>query len=170
MLDNYWDENAYTRIVAATYDQERDLVTVSFADGDTVAVAAWRLFRSTNKEPDWERLRVVDNYHINVPVKPGTGDLGSGETDVPGFTIRSMTDPIFAADLARHAAESARSGGERLRELRERRGLTRGELAARRIARTDYFTYRTGTLYGVVHNTRGHRRRDGLYAPRSPAR
>jgi len=131
MLDNYWDDNAYTRIVAATYDQERDLVTVSFADGDTVAVAAWRLLRSTNKEPDWERLRVVDNYHINVPVKPGTGDLGSGETDVPGFTIRSMTDPIFAADLARHAAESARSGGERLGELRERRGLTRGELAAR---------------------------------------
>jgi len=129
MAGNYWDDDAYTRITMAAHDRESDSIAVSFADGDIVTVAAWRLLRSTNRSPDWEQLRVVDNYHITIPIEPGTGDLGSDETDVPGFTIRSMIDPIFAAHLARHAEESARRGGERLRELRERRGLTRGEIA-----------------------------------------
>src|SRR5579875_3483536 len=130
MSDNYWDDDAYTRIIATTYDRQRDQIAVSFADGDTVTVAAWRLLRSTNRSPDWEHLRVVDNYHITIPLEPGTGDLGSDETDVPGFTIRSMTDPIFAAHLARHAEQSARGVGERLRELRERRGMTIEAVAA----------------------------------------
>jgi DNA-binding XRE family transcriptional regulator len=131
MLDNYWDDDAYTRIIAVTHDRERDQLALSFADGDTVTVATWRLLRSTNRSPDWEHMHVVDDYHIIIPVASGTGDLGSDETDVPGFTIRSMTDPLFAAHLARHAEEAARRGGERLRELRERRGLTIDEIASR---------------------------------------
>jgi len=129
--DNDWDDDAYVRIVDARYDPERDELTVRFADGENISLAAWRLLRSTTRAPDWASLRVVDGYHISVPVAAGSGDLGTDETDIPGTTIRSIGDPVFAAHMARQAEESARHVGQRLKSLRQARGLTTRQVAGR---------------------------------------
>ncbi len=129
--DNYWDDDAYVRIADARYDPGHDELTVRFADGESVSLAAWRLLRSTTRAPDWANLGVVDGYHITVPVAAGSGDLGTDETDIPGTTIRSISDPAFAAHMARQAEESARHVGGRLKALRQARGLTAQQVAER---------------------------------------
>ena len=70
-----------------------------------------------------QQLR-VDHYHLEIPARPEP-------IEVPGFTIRALTDPIFAAHLARKAEESARQVGTRLRALRKARGLTTAQVAER---------------------------------------
>ncbi len=131
MADNYWDDEAYVRIADARYDPVCDELEARFDDGDLVRLATWRLVRATVRDADWTRLRVVDRYHINVSVAPGTGDLGTDEIDIPGTTIRSIADPLFAAHLARGAEESARQVGGRLKALRLGRGLTTQQVAER---------------------------------------
>ena len=108
MKHNDWDDDAYVRIVDARYDPGHDELTVRFADGESISLAAWRLLRSTTRAPDWANLGVVDGYHITVSVAAGSGDLGTDETDIPGTTIRAISDPLFAAHMARHAEDSAR--------------------------------------------------------------
>jgi len=129
--NNDWDDDAYARIAYARYDPERDELTVRFVDGESLSLAAWRLLRSTTRTPDWTNVRVVDGYHINVPVAAGSGDLGTDETDIPGTTIRAISDPLFAAHMARQAEESARQVGDRLKVLRQARGLTTRQVAER---------------------------------------
>ena len=48
-----------------------------------------------------------------------------------GDTIRTLTDPQFAAEMAQAAAHNALRVGAALRTLRRQRGLTTAELGAR---------------------------------------
>jgi len=89
------DDDAYVRIVDARDDPERDELTVRFADGESISLSAWRRPRSTTHAPDWTSRRVVDGYHINVPVAVGSGDLSTDETDIPGTTIRIRVGPLL---------------------------------------------------------------------------
>lgn len=126
----YWDAYEYDRIESAAYDGTSDMLHVRFANGDEVLVHASEVVRP-RVHADWARLEVVEHRHITVPVAPGMGDLGEDTTDVPGFYIRSLTDAEFRAHLARKAEESARRVGQRIRALRQARGLSAKDVATR---------------------------------------
>jgi DNA-binding Xre family transcriptional regulator len=121
---HYWDDESYIRIDDAGYDAQSGTLTVSFRDGETVRVSAWRLLRPDQRDPRWDHLEVVDNYYIHVPAE-------GMAVDVPGTTIRALTDPAFAAHLAREAEVSARHVGARLQALRKARGLTTQQVGER---------------------------------------
>jgi DNA-binding Xre family transcriptional regulator len=73
----------------------------------------------------------MDCYYLHISVLlPANGD-GAETLDIPGLTIRALTDPEFSAHLARAAAEQARHVGKRLRELRIARGLSAKSVAQR---------------------------------------
>lgn len=120
----YWNDHKYTAIAEAMYDPARDALTVRFWDGDCVTVSAWRLLGRGDRYPDWAHMEVIDGMHVSIPTPREPIEL-------PGFMIRSVTDPIFAAHLARQAEESARRVGNKLKELRQARGLTAQQVAER---------------------------------------
>lgn len=128
---NLWDAEEYIRISAASFDQTSGHLTLRFCNGDIVSIDARYLLPAGVRAPDWTHSKVVDHYHITVPVAPSTGDLGGDSTEIPGFAIRALTDADFAAHLARQAEEAAHRVGERLQLLRKQRGLTTKEVAAR---------------------------------------
>lgn len=66
-----------------------------------------------------------------MPVDAGQGDLGSDGTDIPWDTIRALSDPQFAAEMARAAAHNALRVGATLRTLRRQRGFTTAEIGTR---------------------------------------
>src|SRR5918912_1189444 len=120
----YWDDEAYIRIDRATYDAHNGELVVYFRNGDEAHLSAWRVLRPGQHAPEWSGMEVVDNYHLHVPT-------AGPPLEVPGFTIRTLTDSVFAAHLARQAAESARQVGARLKELRKARGFSAREVAER---------------------------------------
>src|SRR5205814_1213795 len=107
------------------------LLTVRFADGEEVSLPATQLTQPRTAKVRWERLEVVDCYHLRIPALHSANDDGAETLDIPGFTIRALTDPEFSAHLARAAAEQARHVGQRLRELRVARGLSAKSVAQR---------------------------------------
>lgn len=120
----YWESAAYLAVADAQYDARRGALMVHFADGDCVDVPAWRLIGRGERHPDWAVLGVVDGMHVSIPTP-------NGPIELPGFTIRAVADPIFAAHLAREAEARARRIGGRLKALRAARGLTTQQLGER---------------------------------------
>ena len=99
----YWDEDSYVRIDRAAYDAGSGELIVSFRDGDELRLPARQLLRPEDRQVQWDHLEVVDYYYLHIPARPEP-------IEVPGFTIRAITDPIFAAHLAREAEESLLAG------------------------------------------------------------
>lgn len=123
--------HGYSRITGVAYDRAHDLLTVSFLNGETATLHGSAL-RDSSIATRWEQATVAeDGACLRVPTAPGRGDLGSGITDIPGFSIRLLTDAAFAVDIARKEEEGARRVGARLRQLRRGRNLTAKEVAAR---------------------------------------
>ena len=156
-LEQPWDAFAYLRIVAASYGAGE--LIVRFADGTAGRVDVERMTRVQAQRPDWPALTFND-YEVIVPTDEGDFELSS-------FGIRSLTDPAFHAHLQARQAESARRVGQRIQELRQRRGLTRETVAQRagidpsrlvRIERGDHDGNLT-ELERVVEAT-GHRFKD----------
>ena len=116
-----WDAVAYLRIVAASYGA--DELIVRFADGTTGRVDVERTTRVQAQRPEWPAL-TWNEYEVIVPT-------GEGDFEISSFGIRSLTDPSFHAHLQTRQAESARRVGQRIQELRQRRGLTRDTVAQR---------------------------------------
>jgi DNA-binding XRE family transcriptional regulator len=120
-----WDEDSYSRIGRARCDWEGTVLTVEFEDGDQVELAPMPLLpRGTNPDDvDWWRVG-SNEAEVLFPI---------GETwfEVPWDVIRLRTDTEFDAHWARMAQEIAQSRGIRLRGLREARGLSVAEVAAR---------------------------------------
>ena len=73
--------------------------------------------------PDWSRVQ-ASPHHLVVPA-------ATGEVGIPWDSIRRLTDAEFEAHWQELAAAVARRVGNRMRELRERRGLSPADLAAR---------------------------------------
>lgn len=120
----------YETLTAVAYDGAERALVVSFNDGDTVRLAVDRL-PPTRKGARWAEATVEEGRHIHVPVDAGQGDLGGDSTDLPWDTIRALTDPRFAVEMAQTAAHNALRVGATLRTLRRQRGLTTAELGAR---------------------------------------
>jgi len=161
-----WNTREYPRIVSASY--RSGALVVGFADGATVEVPA-EAFRERRGTRDWDRVSHTE-YEIVVPREADEDD------EIPWDVIRSLTDPAFAAHLEAMAEESARWVGQRIRELREGRGLTVEALASRsgldpallaRIERGDH-DGDLGELQRVVESM-GHGMKD-LYKPEVDSR
>ncbi len=120
----------YETLASVTYDAPERGLVVQFGDGDVVRLSVDRL-PPTRKGARWEQAIVEEGQHIHVPVDAGRGERGGDTTDIPWDTIRALSDPQFAAEMAQAAAHNALRVGVTLRTLRRQRGLTTAELGAR---------------------------------------
>jgi DNA-binding Xre family transcriptional regulator len=116
-----WGTREYQNMVSA--ERRGDRLRVRFKDGTCVTVEADRLLPADAPGADWTAISVTP-FEIRVPT-------ATGAVEIPWSTIRALTDMDYSAHLAAAAEEQARKVGQRLRELRERRGLTGKEVAQR---------------------------------------
>ncbi len=123
-----WSTSDYLQIVTANYDPESGSVAVVFGDGDNAVVATTRLAPRGPRELDWRCLTVEDSSYLHIPALP---DANRDAADIPSFDIRALSDAEFAAHLDYAAREAARRVGERVRMLREARGLSVEDVAIR---------------------------------------
>jgi DNA-binding XRE family transcriptional regulator len=122
---NRWDSTQYMRIVRVE-GQPRGRLEIIFADDTKVDVDGRRIVPAGVKDACWEKARPGENgFEIVIPQQNGA------EIDIPWDVIRTLTDSSFAAHMCRAAEEQARAIGKQIRELRQARGLTARELAAR---------------------------------------
>jgi len=117
----HWDELSYHRMTDVSYGEGR--LSVHFEDGTKVSLDARRILPPDAGQPDWRALQ-FDTYEIRVPT-------ATGLIETPWSTIRLLTDPEYASFVAEQSREYARGMGRRIRALRQSRGLTGKELAAR---------------------------------------
>lgn len=104
---------------------EDEYLTVTFADGKTARVPISGLAVENRERIYWANAAVTsDGLHIGIPADPF-------DLRVAWHVIRSLSDPDFARYMAERASEQARHIGERLRELRTKRGLTQKAVASR---------------------------------------
>jgi DNA-binding XRE family transcriptional regulator len=119
-----WEVPGYAQIVRADARPDGRL-TVLFSDGSSVETDGKRLLPPEAKEPRWDAIK-VDEYGDFIFV-PTAGDA----IDIPADRIRVLSDPAFAEHRAALAQAEAKRIGQRLRVLREQRGLTAREVARR---------------------------------------
>lgn len=116
-----WTRSSYQRIASARVDA--DLLVVHFEDGTCAGVALHDLLPSPTSKPDWSRMK-VGRFEIVVPTS-------AGEVEVSWSGLRAISDPVYAAHLARAAEDRARTVGRRVQALREARGMALETLARR---------------------------------------
>ncbi|MGH2587625.1 MAG: helix-turn-helix domain-containing protein [Dehalococcoidia bacterium] len=116
-----WDQLSYHRMTDVSYAQGR--LSVRFEDGSEVSLDARRVLPPDAGRPNWQALQ-FDPYEIRIPT-------ASGVLETPWSTVRLLTDPEHASFVAEQSREYARRMGRRIRALRESRGLTGKDLAAR---------------------------------------
>jgi len=113
-----WEQRAYQRMSAAELRDGE--LWIRFANGDEVGVDPRRLLRSTERA-DWESMTVTP-AEILVPV-------GDEQLAISWFDVRASTDPDFAGYLGQAADDEAARIGQRLRAMREQRGMTARQVA-----------------------------------------
>jgi transcriptional regulator with XRE-family HTH domain/Zn-dependent peptidase ImmA (M78 family) len=116
-----WNDAAYQRLTDASL-RDGELV-VHFANGDVIEVDTGALEGAAPGRLDWTGLE-VDEFELRVPAE-------EEPLEISWLDLRALTDRVFAAHLAEEADVEARRVGERIRALRERRGLSSRELAER---------------------------------------
>jgi DNA-binding XRE family transcriptional regulator len=116
-----WDTGTYGQIRSASY--ARGQLSIEFADGARAQLPVGRLRSAHLRGAEWPRIRFTRD-EIIVPT-PG------GEAEISWFSLRALTDAEFAAYLGEFAANESRRVGYRMRMLREERGLTVEDVAAR---------------------------------------
>ncbi len=124
------ESREYETLVSVAFDAAERTLIVRFGDGEVVSFSVEHL-PPTRKGARWAEATVEDGAHVHVPVAAGQGDRGGDSTDLPWDTLRALSDPQFAAEMAQAAARNALRVGATLRTLRRQRGLTSSELGAR---------------------------------------
>jgi transcriptional regulator with XRE-family HTH domain/Zn-dependent peptidase ImmA (M78 family) len=114
-----WEEPDYQTITDVAYDGTH--LVVRFANGDEARVPVGRLVRPQAGPPRWWEVRNAA-HEVIVPT-------AGGEAEVSWMDLRAQSDPRFSEFLRQTADEEARRIGQRLRALRERRGMTAKEVA-----------------------------------------
>ena len=118
-----WEQIDYQRIIDGDVTDGR--LRVVFADGETIEAEPRELLGDAADRLDWTRVTHAPEY-VSVPL------LGSDECiEVPWIRIRSLHDDAFATHLAAAAERQAEFVGQRLRQLREDRGLAAKVVAQR---------------------------------------
>jgi len=114
-----WERRDYQTITEVVFDDGR--LRVRFADGDEARVAVDRLVRSRSDGVRWGEARHTA-HDIVVPAE-------DGELEISWMDVRAQSDAPFARFLMQTAEEEAGRIGQRLRALREQRGMTAKEVA-----------------------------------------
>jgi transcriptional regulator with XRE-family HTH domain len=113
-----WEQKGYGDVVKARRRDE--LLEVTFANGDVVLLEPGPLGLAWEFEAE--------------PAEGGAAILiktPEGEHEVDWMVVRSASDPDFARELRERDAEEAHRIGRRLRALRENRGITQKDAAAK---------------------------------------
>lgn len=113
-----WDTTPYRRIVDVAFDGR---LRVRFEDGSDVVVDPDRLVRPDARGLRWDQAALSEG-DVVVPAD-------DHPVDISWFDIRALSDPAFRAHLMQDADDEARRIGQRLRALREARGMTAKEVA-----------------------------------------
>ncbi len=116
-----WDRPEYQRIARA--EHRGDEVVVTFEDGSRVTLRTQQLVPKHFPGANWSDLE-HNTFELIVPTS-------AGSHEIPWSTIRALSDKDFGAHLAQAAEEEAKQIGLRLKELREAKGISSKELAAR---------------------------------------
>jgi DNA-binding XRE family transcriptional regulator len=116
-----WNDVQYRRIDRVAH--RNGVVHVRFANGDEVDVAATLLSPQGATMPDWDHL-ACDGIELEVPTE-------AGPHYVLWETIRELTDPAYLKRLKDADAIYRIETGQRIRMLRESRGMTATYVAAR---------------------------------------
>lgn len=115
-------KGSYIRIRKVLGDSEA--LHVTFANGDGVRIATSTLRPADVKEIKWAKATVdFQGLHVVVPAEPR-------DLTLSWDLIRRLTDRSFAEEMNERAAQQARLVGGRLRELRQKKGLTQSAVAA----------------------------------------
>jgi len=114
-----WEQRDYQTITDVALDDGQ--LRVRFANGDEASVGVDRLVRSRSDGVRWDEARHTA-HDIVVPA-------GEGEIEISWMDIRAQSDAPFARFLMQTAEEEAGRIGQRLRGLREQRGMTAKEVA-----------------------------------------
>src|SRR5437870_1174970 len=101
---NRWDSNSYAELQVVRYDEDSELLTVSFADGDVVTLDPSQLVPSNLVDVDWWRV-AANRYEVVVP-------HANGWFEIPWDVIRVNTDSDFDAHLRKRYKEIARDVGK----------------------------------------------------------
>lgn len=113
-----WEQEGYGDVVDARRRDE--LLEVTFANGDVVLLEPGPLGLA------WEFEAQPADGGAAILIK-----TPEGEHEVDWMVVRSASDPDFARELRERDAEEAHRIGRRLRALRENRGITQKDAAAK---------------------------------------
>jgi len=113
-----WESRDYQTIEAVGFDGQ---LHVRFANGDEATLSVDRILKHPPEGLDW----AAAESHAQELLVPST----EGAVDISWMTLRAETDPRFAEFLVEEADDEARRIGQRLRALRERRGMSSKEVA-----------------------------------------
>lgn len=123
-----WFTSDYLRVVDARYNPLSHAIDVTFGNGDHASVAVAQVVQRKPLELDWPHLTVEDSSYLHIPA---TLNASRDAADIPAFDIRALSDSEFAAHLDHAARDATRRVGERVRVLREARGLSVADVATR---------------------------------------
>jgi transcriptional regulator with XRE-family HTH domain len=116
-----WENLKYQRISGVKL--ENDHYLVEFDDGETVRLPVKSLVPS-NVQKYYAADFTFNSFELIIPAVPY-------DIEVPWDKIRVSADIEFSRHMAFKAEEQAKKVGDRLRQLRERKGIKANELADR---------------------------------------
>lgn len=116
-----WNSPKYQRIASINLKNFDLLIT--FEDGSTVTLNRDTIVPRNVHNPDWGGI-YFNPYELVLPTS-------SGEVEIPWLTIRLLSDTSFATYWAQKADDQTNDVGQRLRELRQNKGLTSKKVAER---------------------------------------
>lgn len=121
MIVDPWNSLQYRRMDRADYQAGR--LHVRFANGDEVDVEGACLVPVGTQSPDWAQMS-CDGVELEVPTQ-------AGPHYIFWETIRELTDQAYANRLEQSDATYRIQTGQQIKKLRECRGMTGKDVAAR---------------------------------------
>lgn len=91
-----WFTDEYCRIERCSFDQDTDILSVTFADGDVAEVNPRSLVPESLREVDWWRV-AWNEGELVVP-------YADGWYEVPWDVVRMQTDSAFDAHMTRRGS------------------------------------------------------------------
>ncbi len=116
-----WDNPRFQRISMVNVDHPN--ILVHFEDGTVAKIESGKILPPDVRHPQWERMS-FNSYELVLPTE-------NGNFEISWSTIRVLSDAEYSAYMVKLAEEQARKIGQRLKELRTRRGMKSKELAER---------------------------------------